>query len=220
MKKAGVSGLTLIEMNVAIILLAVIMTAVLGIYGAVASLWERTSTQNDSQMMLGEAAGRLTSALRDGCHIVIFTRFTTNDTVVITYPRDSTPEGDFSPTKSGAQPTYKKSDDSRREIWYLSNSSGSITSKGDILWVASTSEDDDDAADLAEANEITPDSTRSLLPGTRIGQVAPVTALRIDPPSNGDPAWYYKVTVANSEKRGSQSALATLTRRVYVRNHE
>ncbi|MCC6484871.1 MAG: prepilin-type N-terminal cleavage/methylation domain-containing protein [Armatimonadetes bacterium] len=214
------AGLTLIEMNVAVVMLAVVMVAVLGIFGAVTTLWERTSTQNDSELTLGEAASRLCSALRNGCHVFVFTRFSTGDSVAITFPAAKTPEGDYSLSKGKGSLVYKPTSSSLREVWYLSDSTGSLSVSGNILWVASTVETADNLTPIKNTSKTFPDAARSLHPGTTVGQVAPVTSLRFDPPAADEPAWYYKVTLTSDETRAGNKTPVSFTRRVYVRNHE
>lgn len=208
-------GFTLVELNVAIVILAIVLAAISGVFLTTQRLWERTSSQGAAHAAGAEAISRIARDLSQGCHIYVFTRFTTNDTLVITFP-DTTTGDRYSPRWDVGVLRYLAG--GTRRVYYLSDGTGSISASGDILWQARLDSMGDTESTVS--NNAVPDASLSLWAGTSLGQVRPVKGVRVDPPGAGDPAWLYTVAVTVSDSRNGKSVDSTLTRRVFVRYHE
>lgn len=202
-------GFTLIELNVVIVISAVLLLAISAIFLALNNMWERTANRNRSEINMSEGISRMAVDMRNGVSCQVLTRFTTNDAVVITLPSSMIDAKNYGIQVYSNKLQYAPG---AQKAYYLSDSSGSWSKNGNILWSGA-------ASGSGASITVTPD-TSSLWGGTSVGVVQPVQAIEIDPPGGSDPANLYTITITAPEVVSGVPGTTTLSRRVYLRNHQ
>ncbi len=192
------SGMTLIELMIACGLTALIVTAVCGVYVYALQLWDRGQAASSTYMTASLGMTRM-------CKVIDLAANADTDiygTFKIWVPRDKDSGGDYLPCwESNAELRYHTGDE---VIFYLSNYTGSPSTKGDILWKRVNG---------------SPDAGWSLLPNSRIGRVSPVQSLSLQVIYTSGTRKLVQVTMTAQQKHGKDTESLTLKRYVYLRNH-
>ncbi len=201
-------GMTLVELMVALSISAVLITAVSGMLLSINSMWERSSSGNSAQLTLSEGVTRITTDMKNAVSCQILTRFSTNDAVIITLPAGGS-VGQYAPQMAANKIQYVAG---TMRAYYLSNETGSWRISGNILWAGTVTS--------LSPVMVTPDISASLWPSTTIGQVQPLSALRIDAPTVSDPQWLYTIKLTAPVRIAGKSSTIEVVRRVLTRNHQ
>lgn len=161
------SGFTLVELMIAGTVSALVLTSICGIYFAVARDWERGKGEADALMATSTACSRSGDYISQAMSAYPYTRFTENDTLILTMPLD-TAYGSYVPTWVDGKLQTQSGD---RLVFYLSDSTGSISRNGDILWKGTLN---------CWTYVVTPDSGWSLYSGDNSGKITPLCHIRFD----------------------------------------
>jgi hypothetical protein len=199
--------MTLVEVLIAATVLSLLLTSLCGIYSATATQWERQQGERDALTATSQACSRLDSQIRQAVEAYILKRFHERDTLVVNMPKD-TAYGVYVPTQSGGQMVYRSG---TWIVFYLSDSSGSYSKNGDILWAATFPNQ------LFFPSNLTPDASWSLQPGRSIGRASPLADLVFGLKSDGDLP-LVTITAKSSYKTGRTSETITKSRTVCLRN--
>ena len=164
-------GATLVEMLVVISVLSIVLLPVCEAYIAIQKNWDRLRGAEDARSTARQAISQVTPYLQQAFSVTTTTRFTPNDMVVATMPMDQAygiyvQQGGMYRYRPAPHPVY----------FYLSDSTGSLTKNGNILWRAVWN---------SAAGAMAPDTSWSLYPGSTKGQIAPVKSLSFSVDTSG-----------------------------------
>jgi len=195
-------GLTLVELVVVVAILAVIVASLCDVFIANQMAWDRQSAASTALITTSAALSTVGAYLENAVDVKVKTRYTTGDAVVVCLPQDSAygiyvPQAGF----------YRQG---QVVVFYLSDSTGSYSRSGDILWAGTLLR----WVDPSPGN-VTPDPNWSLYPGGTNGRIAPVTSLQFT--ILGDRYWGGTLTVTASYKAGRGTATLARTRNVCYR---
>jgi prepilin-type N-terminal cleavage/methylation domain-containing protein len=199
----GARGFTLIELLVTITVLAVVVTGLCDVFIANQKAWDRQSGASTALITTSTALSQVGAYLENAMEIKVATRYTSGDTLAVCMPDDKV-YGIFVP--SGG--SYQRG---ASYVFYLSDSTGSYSKSGSILWAGTMPSWGD-----PKASNVTPDSTWSLYPGGTNGRITPVTSIKFT--KSGDEYDGATMTVAASYEAGNGTATLTRTRNVCFRS--
>ena len=191
------AGTTLVEVLIASAVVALVVGALCEMYLTGQRLTKRVHAEGTAWQMATLGMERMATIIEQAV------RFEVKDGgtgLKVVMPRLTDSEGNYVPK---AEKDKLKYEDGEEDKFYLANSGG--LSAGDILWLRRKPRGGDDL----------PDSEWSLTPGTTMGRVQPVSSLTFV--KVNDRA--VTATIAVTEAYGGKSASASLTRTIYLRNH-
>lgn len=199
-------GFTLVELLVATSVTAVLLTGICGIYSFVAKESLRQQGESTVQIASTQACSKLADYISQAIGVVVATRFTTNDTIAVNLPLDKSGSM-YVPYWSNATLQYRGGN---WLLFYLSDTTGSIASQGNILWAATVMWSGPDYT-------VTPDSTWSMYYNKKFGRITPIKSLSF---ALVDPGYRPRVTVTvvSEHKSGSITEKVTRSRTICLRN--
>lgn len=166
-RNRAASGFTLVELLVAGTVAAMIIACICEVYFALARDWERQQGASDALIATSRSCDRLGDYITQSMGAQISTRFTTNDTLTVNMPLDKA-YGVYVPIWTNGKIQTRSG---QWLVFYLSNTTGSYTKNGDILW----------AGVLDTTNStVTPDSSWSLYSSGGPGKIVPLKSIRFD----------------------------------------
>jgi hypothetical protein len=189
--------MTLVEVLVAGSLIALVVGALCEMYLVGQKLAKRVGAQATAWQMANLGMERMAAIIEQGVSATVVGG---GGELEMTLPIDRDANGNYLPRLVGAGLAYGNGEMVR---FYCANSGG--VASGDILWLARK----------PVAGAWTPDAEWSLTPGTTQGRVQPVSSLSFVKVND----CAVTATIAASEPYGDKSASATLTRTIYLRNH-
>ncbi|MCE5199396.1 MAG: prepilin-type N-terminal cleavage/methylation domain-containing protein [Armatimonadota bacterium] len=199
-------GFTLVELLVASTVMTIVLTSVCGVYFTVARGWERQQGEADALGATSRACARLNDYISQAVSATVLTRFRANDTLAVNLPADTANGGIYVPTWNGSTFTCRSGN---WIVFYLSDTSGSYSRQGDILWAATMSWTN-------FPSSVVPGQSWSLERAGGPGRITPLSTLQFQLTSDTKP----KVTVAVSSSyklNGTYKSLS-LTTAVCLRN--
>lgn len=218
MKKTRL-GMTLIEMMIALSVVALVLAAVLGIFNSSTRLWNAQAgrsksllTANLAMEMMAKDIGSAVSVQNDS----------NGSPTIFILPATMDASGNATPTLSNGTPAYAPG---TQVQFYLSNAQGTAKS-GTNLWRQTAPPPTQSGGLLGgllsgllggSGTVSTPDQTWSLQPGGRIAKYPNVTALSFS--TAGLPANTVQITLTVAVKEGGQTSSYTVKRNVYLANH-
>ncbi|MHB9036215.1 MAG: PulJ/GspJ family protein [Armatimonadota bacterium] len=180
------SGFTLVELLIAGTVSALVLSCVCAIYFSVATGWERQQGEADALSSTSRSCARLGDYVSQAMGALAYTRFTTNDTLVLNMPLDKA-YGAYIPIWTGGKVQTRSG---QWLAFYLSDTTGRFSNQGDILWAG--------VVDWSTSS-VTPDSAWSLYSSGGPGKITPLRSLRFDI-TTGDGLTRVKVTTGAAYK--------------------
>ena len=163
-------GFTLVELLVTITVLALILTAICDTYLMIQTEWSRQQGLEDTRIAARQAISGVAAYMKVAHSANVMTRFTPNDTLQFYLPLDMA-YGIYVPQKVS---NMYRADAITPYYFYLSDSTGSFTRSGNILW-----------AGYWSMGSVVGDPSWSLYPGTTKGRIAPVQSLSFSVDTTG-----------------------------------
>ena len=211
-------GFTLIELTVAISLMAVIVIAVCGIYFYILRLWERSQTATLAYMTAVAGMSRIEERAEKASYGYVTTGINPYQ-LVLYYPSNKNASGQYVPQWTYRQSSgkfildYYSQTSIYSEVFYLSDASGDRTARGNILW----------RGKLMPSVGWVPDRDWSLIPGTNEGRVAPIQSIAFaflpSLPYTTVPN-VLTMTVTASRDYGGRTNTVRIKKSIMLRNHE
>ncbi|MCE5321930.1 prepilin-type N-terminal cleavage/methylation domain-containing protein [bacterium] len=160
-------GFTLVELLIAGTVAAIIIGCICEVYFAIAGDWERQQGESDALIAVSMSCDRLGEYITQSMGVQVSTRFTTNDTLAVNLPLDKA-YGIYVPTWSDG---IVQTRSGQWVVFYLSDTTGSFTRNGDILWAGSLN---------TTTSIVTPDFSWSLYAVGGPGRITPLRSIRFD----------------------------------------
>ena len=199
-------GFTLAELLIATTITALVVSSLCGVYFSAAKEWERQQGEADALLATSQTCTRLADYISQATGIAVRTRFVANDTLTVNLPADKA-YGFYAPVWSGGIVQY------RSGTWvafYLSDSTGSYTQSGSILWAATFTWS-------GFPGSVVPDRAWSMYYNTQLGKTASIRSIRFNTDSSGlRPV--VTVTVVSAYKIGGAEERIIQSRTVCLRN--
>lgn len=149
-------------------ILALVLTSLCGIYISVAREWQRQQGQADALVATSTACSRLADYISQATGVSVQTRYTSGDTLALNMPADTRNNDIYIPTWSDGIVQYRSGN---WIIFYLSDTSGSYSKSGNILWCASMNW-------TFFPWSVSPDASWSLYYNMNKGRIAPIDSLQ------------------------------------------
>lgn len=201
------SGFSLIELLVASSIVAVVITGVCGVYFSVARGWEHQQGVARVSGAVESACTRLAQYISQAVSAQVVPRFTSSDALAINLPLDSPYPRVYAPVWSGGVCRFRSG---TWIIFYLSDSTGSYSRSGNILWAATMSWSD-------FPGSVVPDRGWSMYYDTNRGRVEGLKSLSFAVDSSGSRP-RVTVTATASYSVGDIKRDISMTRTVCLRN--
>jgi prepilin-type N-terminal cleavage/methylation domain-containing protein len=203
---ANRNGFTLVELLVAASVMSLVMGSVCGIYFASAGEWQRQQREKDALMATSVGTARLSDYISTAMDYYVLTRFTANDTLALCLPYDKA-HGQYVPKWSDSRLQYQAGS---WMVFYLSDSTGSFSRNGDILWLANVNT-------AAYPPVPVPDKSWSMYYNTNKGRIAPIKSLKFTEIGGGSKP-RISVELSSSYKLRSTQKTISQTRQVCMKN--
>lgn len=199
-------GFTLVELLVAIGILAILLTTLCGVFFAMGDSWKRSQGSGEALVATSRACSRLSDYLSKAVSAQVINRFSAGDTIAVNLPADTAYGGLYIPAWSGGKLQYRSG---QWMVFYLSDSSGSYSRTGSILWAATMSW-------TGYPGSVVPDASWSLYYGSSQGRIAPLKSIQFTSASDVGGS---RVTInaLATYKAGVTERQVKLTRTVYLR---
>ncbi len=160
-------GLTLVEALIALAVAGLIVATLLMVYVQGTRGFTHLQTQALTERVVETALMEIESACRQAMFAEV-----RSGRLILTFPRDRDTYGKPVPVKKKELPVYRLGE---RMIYYLSDSSGALNRRGNILW----------RGIVANNGSVQPDAGWSLLGNTGQGRIMPITefmpSVRVEP---------------------------------------
>lgn len=201
-------GFTLVELLVVAAVMAFVLTSMCEIYMATAAEWSRQQGQGDALVATGQACSRIADYAAQSINAVVIQRFTAGDTFAVNLPLDRA-YNNYVPTWTNNKVQYRGGG---WMVFYLSDSTGSYSSNGNILWAGTLNWAD-------YPNSVVPDRNWSMYYNTSIGRISPITSLTFTMTSGGK---YPKLVITVISTYAIRKTIEQITqsRTVCLRNAE
>jgi type II secretory pathway pseudopilin PulG len=209
-RASNASGFTLVELLVSAGVIAVILVSLCDVYFIVGREWNRQHSKEMAMCAASDALGKMSSYIGQAVSVSAQNRFGAGDALVVCLPAD-TASGTYVPRWDSGVFRYRQG---TWLVFYLSNSSGSYSASGNILWAATITDWNNFPA------SVVPDTSWSLYYGGTNGRIAPIKSLSFSVDASGDrPA--VTVNVGSSYQIGKTEVTFTSSRTQCARNvHE
>lgn len=202
-------GFTLIELLVTVMILSVIVGCLCDVFVANQQAWDRQYGQSVALTATNDALLDLSKYVNNAMDWEVYTRYTTGDVLAVSLPANSA-HGIYVPAHdSFGNLQYNHG---QTVVFYLSDSTGSYSRSGDILWAGTMS-----FWGTPASWNVTPDTAWSLYPGSTRGRIQPIQSIRF----YRRPWQTYlnvDITVTATYTAGSGTATLSRTRTVCLRN--
>ncbi len=161
--------MTLIEVMIVVAVLSVVLSSLCGVYITVGDEWQRQDGSRDCQIAASSACNRIGDYISQGVQFRFLKKngSTDNNVLAVCLPADSA-YGMYVPVPDNDQFKYQ---DGSWVVFYLSDSTGSYSASGNILWAATAAQESD------IPDHIVPDVTWSLYPGSTRGLITPLSSV-------------------------------------------
>ena len=197
-KRSG-SGLALVELLMTVLVLSIVVSSLCEVFFAVNDGWQRQQGEQDVLIATSLACSKVGDYISRSIQAAQVSRFSSGDTLALSLPADKT-YGIYIPKWSGGTLAYRVG---TYIVFYLSDSTGSYSHTGNILWAATFTNWND------IVHTVTPDASWSLYYG-RAGRITPIQSMSFSVDTTGE---YPKVTmtvgstykIGRTQKNVSQS---------------
>lgn len=212
-------GITLIEMLIAMSVLSVVLLAVLNVLNFSKSAWNNQVGRSEA---ISEANLAVEMMSKEIGNAVSYQTDSNNAPSIFILPANTDANGNYVPALQSGSLGYAAGTPVQ---FYLSDKNGTA-STGTTLWRQTSSTTTTTSGGLLGTGLLggttttttwTPDAAWSQLPGGKAGKFPDVTALAFR--TAGLPANTVQVSVTVTIKEGGQSSRYTVTRNVYLANH-
>lgn len=203
------SGFTLVEVLVAGTASALILGCLCGVYFAIARSWQRQQGQAEALVATSQACSRLSDYISQSVGAIVYSRFSTGDSLAVNLPADTLSSNLYAPIWSDGKLQYRSGQ------WigfYLSDSTGNYNRTGDILWAATVKLN-------VYPVIITPDRTWSMYYNQNRGRTAPLRSIRFTLTEDGSRK-QVTMKIVSAYKIGNTEAQISQTRTTCLRNSE
>ncbi|MGQ9454322.1 MAG: PulJ/GspJ family protein [Armatimonadota bacterium] len=201
------SGFSLMELLVASSVVAIVITSVCGVYFSVARAWEHQQGVARVSIAVESACTRLAQYISQAVSAQVVPRFASSDALAINLPLDSPYPGVYSPVWSRNRCQFRSG---TWIIFYLSDSTGSYSRSGNILWAATMSWSD-------FPSSVSPDRGWSMYYDTNRGRVEDLKSLSFVVDSGGSRPMVV-VTATASYSVGGAERDVSMTRTICLHN--
>jgi hypothetical protein len=195
-------------MLVAATITAFVLASICGICFSTAKEWERQQGQAQALVATSRACSKLSDYVSQCIGWKIASRFQTNDALAVLLPQDSAYGGTYVPVWTGGHVAYRGG---ACVVFYLSDSTGSFSRSGDILWAATSD------WSLFPAAAFVPDRDWSLYYNGPKGKVAPIRSLSFAVDTSGERT-VIVITAVSAYKVGTGEQQIRQSRTVCPRN--
>jgi len=190
---------------VASAVVTLVLTSLVEVYYSVAKEWERQQGQASALVATSTACTRLSDYISQATGATVLTRYTSGDTLALNLPAD-TANGIYVPTWSSGKVQYRSGN---WIIFYLSDSTGSYSHSGDILWAASMTW-------AGFPGSVVPDTSWSLYFNQSKGNIQPLSSIQFTYTSDDRPR--VTVTATSTYQRGTTQAQIQQSRTICLQN--
>lgn len=146
---------------------AMIISCICEVYYASARDWERQQGASDALIATSNCCDRLGGYITQSMGVQVSTRFTAYDTLAVNLPLDKA-YGVYVPTWTNGKTQTRSG---QWIVFYLSDTTGSYTKNGDILWAGILN---------TMTSTVTPDASWSLYAIGGPGRITPLKSIRFD----------------------------------------
>ncbi len=206
--RSVVAGFTLVELLVALTITSFVLVAACGSYFCTANEWQRQQGEAGAFLATSRACSTLGSNISQAYSATLETRFQTSDAIAINLPA-TTANSIYVPTWSNNELQYTSGN---WEIFYLSDSTGSYSKSGNILWEGAMSWTN-------FPSSVVPNSGWSLYYNSSHGQISPISSIKFALDTTGDRP-KVTITATSSYTFGPATRQFSLTRAVALRNSD
>lgn len=198
-------GFTLIELLIVSAVLALVLSSICGIYLSVADEWQRQDGRGTALASTSMACTRISDYLAQAVGVVLVNRFATADALAVNLPANRA-HGIYVPTWNSGKIQYQSG---LWIIFYLSDSTGSYSRSGDILWAATMNWG-------AFPRSVAPDPVWSLYYDQPRGKIEPISSLRFATTSGAVPT--VTMTVTSTYKSGQTESSIQQRKTICLQN--
>lgn len=163
------SGFTLVELVVAVALVALVVGATLLVFWSGITLWDRHQAESTALWNSTEAVRRIMADARDAARCAVWARSGLSDALEVILPADTDANGNYVPAWYQGKLIYREG---QRVIFYLSDATGAYDASGQILWRGTIS-----GASNPTRSNVAPDTQWSLYYNTRQGQLSGIESV-------------------------------------------
>lgn len=200
-------GLTLVELLVAGTITALMLSCLCGIYFAISRQWNRQQGEGDALLSTSRACSTLADYVSKSMGAAVLTRFSNGDTLAVNLPSTTAYGNLYVPTWSANKIQYISGN---WVIFYLSDTTGSYSKSGNILWAATMSW-------VNFPNSVVPDKSWSMYYDTKNGKIAPLKSICFTYSDSGNQP-IVVVKVISSYKNGQTESQLSQSRTICLRN--
>jgi hypothetical protein len=201
------AGFSVIELLLASCITAIILSSVCGVCFTIVRDWERKQGFAKAALATSDACSRLSDYISQALAVEIVTRFAGADAIAVNLPLDSPYAKVYAPIWSADKFRFRSGP---WIIFYLSDSTGSYSRPGDILWAGTMTWSGFPAS-------VAPDRSWSMYYDTNLGRVEGLKSLSFSVDSGGARP-VVTVTAVSSYKISGVEHLVSRTRSICLRN--
>jgi prepilin-type N-terminal cleavage/methylation domain-containing protein len=203
------SGFTLVELVIAVALVALVTSALLLVFWSGITLWDRHQAESAALWNSTEAVRRIMADAGDAARCAVWARSGLSDALEVILPADTDADGNYVPVWDHKKLIYREG---KRLIFYLSDATGAYNASGQILWRGTVS----GASDPTPSN-VAPDAQWSLYYNTTQGQVSGIESAAFATQTKGGLYWVV-ITVTAVAQQAAGPYRMTATGLVYLWN--
>ena len=201
----GNFGFTLIELLIVSAVLALVLSSLCGIYLSVADEWQRQDGRGTALASTSMACSKISDYLSQAVGVEVVNRFTPADALAVNLPANRAHDI-YVPVWNSGKIQYQSG---QWVIFYLSDSTGSYSRSGDILWAATMTWE-------TFPRSVRPDPAWSLYYDQPKGKITPISSLQFAKTNDALPI--VTMTITSTYKSGQTESLVKQHKSVCLQN--